>query len=141
MTARFVFSLIIGASLIGSAGLAGAQGPGGPGGGGGRGAMMQKRMMAEFSKLKLTKAQMNKIMAHNAHMMKVRQAYRKAHPSMDRTAMRANFTKWRADEMAFMRKTLNAHQFKQYAADMAAMRKAMMAGRRGGGPGGPTPPR
>jgi hypothetical protein len=147
MTARTLFSIVIGASLIASAALAGAQGgpppgaqkmggPGGPGGGG-RGAMMQKLMDDEFKKLHVTPGQKKKIDGYMAHSRRAMEAYRKAHPNEDRSAMRPVMEKSRAERTAFLKKTLTAKQYKQYEEDMKAMRAKMGGGRRGGGPGGP----
>ena len=151
MTARTLFSLVIGASLIASAALAGAQGGpppgqmggmrGGQGGPGGRGpGMMQKFMDDELKKVHATTKQVNECHAYNAHAQRAMAAYRKANPTMDRTAMRPMMEKMRAERTAFLKKTLTAKQYKQWDADMKAMRGKMGGGRGGPGRGGPPKP-
>src|ERR1039457_1587995 len=115
MTARTLFSLVIGASLLASAALAGAQGgpppgqmggmrggQGGPGGGRGPG-MMQKFMDDELKKVHATTKQVDACHAYNAHAQRAMAAYRKANPTMDRTAMRPMMEKMRAQRTAFLK--------------------------------------
>ena len=147
MTARLVFSFVIGASLLASAALVGpkaglllvdarewvdlaaVRGGFDPAK---MAAMMKKRNEDELKKVKASPAQSKKVLAYMEHMMRARMAYMKANPGMDRKSMKPVADKWRAEQTAFLKKTLSAKQFTQWEADMKAMR-----GRGRGGPGGP----
>ena len=100
-------------------------------------AMMRKRTDDELKKVKATPAQSKKIHAFQDHMMKVREAFMKANPKMDREARRPVMEKWRAEQTAFLKKTLTGKQYAQWDADMKAARARGGGGGPGGGRGGP----
>ena len=136
MTTRPLVSFIVGTSLIALAASVGGQG-GAIGNGassaladarglfggevyGGGGATLQKFMDDEFKKIKATAAQIKDIDAYMDHARKVRDAYRKAHPNMDSQAKHQMMEKARSELIAFVKKTLNAAQFKQWDDDLKA---------------------
>ena len=135
MTTRPLVILIVGTSLIALAASVGGQGTapvgsassltdarglfGGEAHGGG-GATLQKFMDDEFKKIKATATQIKDIDAYMDHARKMRDAYRKAHPNMDNQAKHQMMEKARSELVAFVKKTLNAVQFKQWDDDLKA---------------------
>lgn len=157
MTARLLFTFVIGASLLASAALVGAQGgppqggrpggmrggPGGPGGPGGRGGGMMKFLDDELKKVKATPKQVKQVHAYMEKSRAEMDAYRKSHQNLKREDMRPMMEKRRAAQEKFLKSVLTGKQWKQWDADMKALRARFGGGRPGGmrgGPGGPGGP-